>query len=474
MSYTILPFINPPAQYTDMAVAVTNINLIDNNYQVPQSFNGIHNSSTSRFMGECVFDAVPKFNAGIEVHLSEVNTGVLTVGQLTTLNGGLIVTGTMDLPNESVGQLEVEKGYINLIENQLVNGQKEFIIPPLLSGLGILSETIQSESIISKSITASQIADGTIVQSLVYNNYVDLITPQVIGGVKSFNLPPILSGSSIELNSINGSSIVSQSITSNYIQPSSIVQESLLNGYMDLITSQSVNGDKSFLGNTNFQAISAVGNSTLDQVQCGQIYATDINVNNNVSATTFTGALNGNSSTCDIATNIIVSTDNSDGLFPIAFVKSSTGNDKIYTDDTSTPFLTYNPSSGSLKTENLNIAGVTSLNFVSLPTSITSLSLIGGVLNIPLAGYSLGNYNFNMGARVTGVSFTGAIVGARAVLIIRVGGTNQVFNKNTSSGTWANLNNLAGNTTMNQNSTWIVNIYVISPTLVSMTYANIT
>lgn len=419
-SFTILPYINAPCGTFDSMNAITSLN---NNFAVPQTFKAaiIAESNlavlgNSRFTGICTFDSVPQFDSGIEVDFASLNTGSLTVEGLSSLEGGLRVLGVVELPA------------------------------------------------------------GTINQSEVLSGYCDLNNAQSVLGIKTFVSAPVMSGASIGLSTVPAASIVNKSITDSQITLAGISQSSVLNGYLDLVSTQSVLGNKEFSGETRcISGLTVIGNSAMDQIQCGQIYASNINVNNNVSALTFTGALNGNASTCSIATNIIVRTDNTSGSFAVPFIKTSSGNDSIFVDDVATPFMTYNPSSGLLSSAEISATSVARLANVILPTTSTGCFNVSGVLTIPLSGFSLGNFEYSMNANVTTIVFSGIVVGSRSVLVL-TGPTsgNRTLSKNVSTGGITIRNSLSGNTTISANSIWICNIYVISASSISMVWSNIT
>jgi len=97
-SYTILPYINPPASAYDALNAVASLN---NNFSVSQTFAGIVDSGSlsvsgaSSFAGVCTFASIPVFSAGINVSIAEVDTGTLSVAGTSTLSGGCAVSGAV-------------------------------------------------------------------------------------------------------------------------------------------------------------------------------------------------------------------------------------------------------------------------------------------------------------------------------------------------------------------------------------------
>ncbi len=91
---------------------------------------------------------------------------------------------------------------------------------------------------------AVSLPSASIVQSEVANGYVDLLSAQSISGIKTLSSPPVMSGASISAGTIPASSIVANSISSSQIVPSGIVQTSIASGYVDLVNAQSISGIK--------------------------------------------------------------------------------------------------------------------------------------------------------------------------------------------------------------------------------------
>ena len=104
MSYTI-SYSNPPCGTQDLLnnTAPAYIGSQNNNFTVSQSMAGIVNSGSescaslsvsgsSTFTGICTFSSSPIFSSGITVP-SEIDLGALSVAGLSSLNGGLSVSG---------------------------------------------------------------------------------------------------------------------------------------------------------------------------------------------------------------------------------------------------------------------------------------------------------------------------------------------------------------------------------------------
>jgi hypothetical protein len=230
-SYTILPFINPPAGAYDALNAVASLN---NNFSVSQSFNGIVNSGSescaslsvsgaSTFTGVCTFASIPKFNAGIEVSIAEVDTGTLSVTGSSSLNGGLTVFGAVSLPASSVVQSFVSSGYVDLVNAQTVAGVKTFSSPPVASGASLSANTVPALSIVNKSLGDAQISLSGISQTSVSSGYVDLVNAQSIAGAKT--LSGLLSANAGL--SVTGASTV-QALTCSSLNCSSVVDTGTL------------------------------------------------------------------------------------------------------------------------------------------------------------------------------------------------------------------------------------------------------
>jgi len=192
--------INPPCGAYDVSAAIVNIACVDNNFSVSQHMSGIVNSGsnsiagaltvagTSRFTGKATFDAAPDFLAGINVAISEVDTGTLNVSGLSSLTGGLTVAGALTLPNSSVVQSAVSSGYVDLANVQSIAGIKTFSAPPVMSGASIAGASIPGSSIVSASISSVQIAPSSLTQSVVSGGYVDASNAQVsLAGTKQWS-----------------------------------------------------------------------------------------------------------------------------------------------------------------------------------------------------------------------------------------------------------------------------------------------
>ena len=496
-SYTILPYINPPATYVDVTSAVSNIGLVDNNFTVPQTFAGIVDSAnlsvagTSRFTGKATFDAAPDFLAGINVAISEVDTGTLVVSGSSSLNGGLTVAGSLVLPASSVTQSMVSSGYVDLSNAQTIAGIKTLSSPPIMSGA---------------SISAASIPDS----ALSANNAL-LNSAQTFSGIKTFSAVPVLSGAGITSASIPDSALSANN--------------ALLSGV------QTFSGAKTFSSAVVVPAISASGlisGSAGLTISAGASSVQALTATS-VTAPTFTGALVGNASTATLASTVTVTSDNTAGTFFIPYIKTTAGSDALYVDDVTAPLLTYNPSIGSIAVGalassgmvqalngltinatslggDLNINNGASLKINSTGTltvggastlsstlAVSGISTLSGGIVIPTVQIQLGitagvitinlnNLSYNecilpasaFTANVTGIAVTSAIVNAKFNIYIIGGAAAHNINKNLSSGAVSQVNNLAGNTSISAGAIWRCQGVILSSTLMTLDFTNYT
>lgn len=424
-SYTILPFINPPAGAYDALNAVASLN---NNFTTSQSFNGIVNSGSescaslsvsgvSTFTGVCTFNAIPKFNAGIEVAIAEVDTGTLSVTGLSSLSGGLTVLGDVSLPAASIVQSFVSSGYTDLVNTQTVAGVKTFSSPPVASGASISANTIPAASLVNKSIADAQIALSGISQTSVASGYVDLVNAQSIAGAKT------------------------------------------LSGLL------SANAGLSVTGATTTQSLAATGSITATV---------------DMTAPLFTGALAGNATSATLAQTVNIITDNTAGTYFVPFVKSNVASDSLYVDDATTPLLTYNPSTGVLSAGAVTSAGIiTGSGGMNLTGSIVYNAGVGSVVNasndvaIALGGTTLGTYSVTPSANVNTLTLTGTSACSSFELFITPSAAI-TWRKAMSAGSVTIYNNLAGNQAMASGSRWLVRGKCLSTTIVYLQFTNFT
>lgn len=407
-SYTILPYINPPAHYSDVTTAVANINLVDNSFTVPQTFAGIVDSAnlsvagTSRFVGKAIFDAAPDFLSGINVAISEVDTGTLVVSGSTSLNGGLTVVGALVLPDSSVTQSMVSSGYVDLSSAQTIAGIKTFSSPPVMSGTSIASASIPDSALSA--------------------NVALLAGAQTFSGSKSFS-------SAVSVPAISASGLIS--------------------GSAGLTVSA---------GATSVQALSATS----------------------VSAPTFTGALVGNASSATLASTITVASDNTSGSYFVPFIKTTAGSDSLYTDDATAPFLTYNPSTGSLSSGTITSTGIiTGTGGLNLQGSIVYNATaapavqVAADVAIALGGTTFGTYTVSPSANVNTLTISGASPCATFDILISPSAAI-TWRKAMSAGGVTIYNNLAGNQAMASGSRWWVRAKCVGATIVYLQFTNIT
>lgn len=87
---------------------------------------------------------------------------------------------------------------------------------------------------------------------------------------------------------------------------------------------------------------------------------------NTITATTFSGSLNGNSSS---ASSISLTSDDTPGSYFLPFSKNVASNSALFVDNTTTP-LTYNPNTSTLATSIINSSKITNTNSIEIaPTT---------------------------------------------------------------------------------------------------------
>ena len=500
-SYTILPFINPPAGAYD---AINAIGSLNNNFTVSQTFGaGIVDSGdlsvagASTFTGVCTFSAIPKFNAGIEVSIAEVDTGTLVVAGSSSLNGGLTVLGALSLPASSIIQSEVSNGYVDLSSAQTIAGVKTFSSPIVSSGASLSASSVPAASIVNKSIGDAQITLAGIGQTSVASGYVDLASAQSVAGAKSFS--GALSGSSGLTISSGATSLQACSSTAFTASGTSSFQNigavnGTFSGPISGSAGLSITAGASTLQATTVQGVLTAGSI----VDAGAFTATGLITGNagltisagassvqaltatTVSATTFTGALVGNATTCTTASAVNIVTDNTAGSYSVPFIKSNVASDALYVDDITTPTLTYNPSTGVLSSGGITSSGIIiGSGGLNLTGSIVYSNGIGSVVNatndvaIALGGTSFGIYSTTPSANVNTLTITGASAGSTFDLLIAPSATI-TWRKAMSAGTVTIYNNLAGNQSMASGSRWWVKAKCVSATVVYLDFLNVT
>ena len=459
-SYTILPFINPPAGAYDSLNAVASLN---NNFTVPQSFNGIVNSGSescaslavsgaSTFTGVCTFNAIPQFNAGINIAIAEVDTGTLSVTGASSLNGGVTVLGAVSLPASSVVQSFVSSGYVDLVNAQTVAGVKTLSSPPVMSGASISANSVPALSIVNKSLGDAQLTLSGVGQTSVASGYVDLVNAQTVAGVKTFSSPPAMSGASITIASMPGSSIANNSINGGQIALGGIAQANVSNGYVDLTSNQTIVGTKSFSSPLIVNSTTTVNNTATFN---GSMIASAIG------ASTITA---GGLVTCNAGLTVATGTLTCGTLSCTSEIDSGAG------------------SFGGLLSANagLNVPSgqnATLNGGLVLPVAQTSLSIVAGSVAVNLNNLSFNEFilpSANFTANITAMTFTNVIVNAKFNIYIIGGVAAHNINKNLNSGAVSQVNTLTGNTSVAANTVWRCSGTVLSSTLVALDFQNYT
>ena len=156
---------------------------------------------------------------------------------------------------------------------------------------------------------------------------------------------------------------------------------------------------------------------------------------NTITAITFSGSLNGNSSS---ASSVSITSDNTAGTYFPAFVKSLASNSTVYVDNSSGP-LTYDPSTGVLTAlyHSGEIIIPTTQNVATYAGTTLSMS---GASNGQTVTFRSSSITFTGGSNsVTALTLTNMVVGGRYRLgILNSGSGNLVF----QTGLGANIKTL--------------------------------
>jgi len=444
-SYTI-SYSNPPAVGQDLVLqtAPAFIGAQNNNFSVSQTFSaGIVDTGnltvagTSRFTGICTFDAIPQFDAGIEVDISTLSTGALTVSGASALNGGLTVLGAVSLPAASVADSALSANINRLNVAQTISAVKTFSVAPVLSGASISSSSIPAASIVSASLTNTQIAPGGVGQASVSNGYADLLSAQTIAGVKTFSSAPVMSGASVSAGTLPAASIVADSIGDAQIATAGIGQSSVASGYVDLVNLQNIAGAKSFSAAAAFPAGLSSGAGM--QVNSGTLSAQQVACTSIVNS--------GNLTSVNITASGAVSC----------------------TTLTPSGLLTANGGITIPSGQTLSIGG----NLIG-PTTQTTVVPVGGLSTVNLGGFSNGEFTINLSATMTGLAFTTPAANTEFDIFVTVGSPGVNINKALSSGGVTIYNNLAGNQSAANNSRWWFRGKFISLTVCYIEILNVT
>jgi hypothetical protein len=240
---------------------------------------------------------------------------------------------------------------------------------------------------------------------------------------------------------LNGGLIVVGALV---LPSASIVQSEVASGYCDLVTAQSIAGIKTFASPPVLSgaSISAVS------IPAGSIVANSIS-----NAQILAGGIG----QASIAGGFV---DMTTAQVSIAGAKSWTG--------------LHSFSAGISDTSTLAVTGTTTLANLILPTSQTSLSILAGVVNINLGGFSNNSFLLPLTANVTSFAITGAIVNSEFFIYMTGDTVSRTVYKSSSSGSISNKNNLSGNTSIGIATYWAIRCRIVSSTLAMMDFTNFT
>lgn len=163
MSFTILPFINPPCGGQDITNAVAGVAGIDNQFTVSQTMAGL------------------------------VDSGALSVAGLSSLSGGVAVLGSVSLPLASIADSALSANVPLKNVSNTFSAVNTFSQPPVASGASLLANTIPALAHVDKSLGDAQLSLGGVGQTSVASGYVDLASIQSVAGIKTFSSACIFS-----------------------------------------------------------------------------------------------------------------------------------------------------------------------------------------------------------------------------------------------------------------------------------------
>jgi hypothetical protein len=162
----------------------------------------------------------PSVNAGLIPKTAISNyTDFVQYNANTTITGTYTFSGnpifnTNAIPLGAIADISIS--YVDLFNSQIIDGVKTFSLSPVMSGASITANSISVSSINSVGLT--DFVNALIPAST--SNFVDLSNAQSIGGTKTFLSAPVMSGASITVGSIPLSAI-SSNLQTNYYKKGS-------------------------------------------------------------------------------------------------------------------------------------------------------------------------------------------------------------------------------------------------------------
>ena len=354
-------------------------------------------------------------------------TGTLNAGATTVAS--LVITGAgVDNAAFTANSLGVTTtatvgGLLSANGGLAVAGAASFDTAPTMSGANIAAATIPGASLVATSVNTAQLADNGVTQVKVANGYVDLSSTQTVLGIKTFSAAPVLSGASITANTIPGASLVA----------ASVVQAKVANGYVDLSSAQTVAGIKTF---SSAPVLSGAA-ITAGTIPAASLVAASIG-------------------SAQLAAGGVVQAAVTNGYVDLSSVQTVGG------------AKTFSAAAGFS-------SAVTLSGGVILPVTQTALSIVSGVVAVNLNSQSLNKFSLAMSAAITAFTFTNVIVNATfEIYFTNTSGSNKQINKNLSSGAVTCVNSLSGNTLIANSSVWLIRGNVVSSTVVVMEFVNYT
>ena len=417
-SYTILPYINPPAGAYD---AINAIGTQNNNFTVSQTFGaGIVDSGSlsvagaSTFTGVCTFASIPVFSAGINVAIAEVDTGTLNVAGSTSLNSGCAVSGAVLSCSAGLTVSSGASAVQALSATSIVDSGS-------LSAVGISSS---SGLTVSSGITALQACSSTGFTASGASSFQNIVA---VNGTFS---GPIVGSAGLAVNA--GATSLQATTVQGQLTVGSIVDSGVLT-VTGLITGNA--GLTIASGASSVQALSCTSLNCASAVDTGTLSCTALSCSNVIDA----GAMSCTALTCSGITD-------TGSLSCTAITASVLG--------------TFNGG--------LNITGSIVYN-----TSYVPIVPVVADVSVSLGNTTCCNFSVAPSANVNTITITGATAGSSFDILVSPSATMQ-WRKAMSAGTVTIYNNLAGNQSMASGSKWLIRGKCVSATVVYLEFINFT
>lgn len=183
-------------------------------------------------------------------------------------------------------------------------------------------------------------------------------------GYKLANVPTITGLSTVTADEVISEAISTDQLYVNGVDVSGVIAQVPINTANIALLQQITTG----------VSYSDTGGIDLTTIDNNLNVTGDINCDNEITATLFNGNLNGNANTSTTTSNIVLTSDNSSGLYYIPFSKTTGTSNTLYIDNTTSP-LRYNPSTSTLTCDNINVITntISGISYNTLPTNTTTI-----------------------------------------------------------------------------------------------------